>query len=138
MAVQGNVKKKSGTGSKFVFFISILLIFIVFVIAVIAYMQYAIFKVKAEGITIGYQRAASSAYQMGRPIPDSIFEDGNYRVEVKTNFNSAGQPSDITVNVKDLYTNTTHYTSSRNLSNLPQQVQSAIPGIATPLPTQSP
>lgn len=119
MAVEDNVKR--GGSGKATFFIVTLLIFLVLIGIGFAYMQYTLFKVKAEGIAIGYQRAAAAAYQMGRPIPDSIFEDGNYRVEVKTNFNASGQPTDLTVNVKDLYTNYTHYTSSRSLSNLPVQ-----------------
>lgn len=132
MAVDNNVHKKSGSG-KATFFIVTLIIFLILLGLGFTYMQYTLFKVKAEGIAIGYQRAAASAYQMGRPIPDSIFEDGNYRVEVKTNFNSSGQPSDVTVNVKDLYTNYTHYTSSRTLSNLPVQ---NIPGVIVQPPTQ--
>lgn len=129
MAAQENVVRKS-SGGKFSFFLAIILVFVILVIAGFAYMQYAIFKVKAEGIAIGYQRAASAAYQMGRPIPDSIFEDGNYRVEVKTNFNASGTPSEVTVNVKDLYTNTTHYSSSRNLSSLPSnQNNNSIPQV---------
>lgn len=132
MEADNNVKRKSGSG-KATFFIVTLIIFLILLGLGFTYMQYTLFKVKAEGIAIGYQRAAAAAYQMGRPIPDSIFEDGNYRVEVKTNFNSSGQPSDVTVNVKDLYTNYTHYTSSRTLSNLPVQ---NIPGVIVQPPTQ--
>lgn len=129
MAAEEKIVKKSSS-SKFSFFFAIILVFVILVIVGFAYMQYAIFKVKAEGIAIGYQRAASAAYQMGRPIPDSIFEDGSYRVEVKTNFNSSGTPSEVTVNVKDLYTNTTHYSSSRNLSSLPSnQNNTSIPQV---------
>lgn len=133
MAVEENVKR--GSGGKVTFFVMTFLIFLVLLGAGFAYMQYALFKIKAEGIAIGYQRAASSAYQMGRPIPDSIFEDGNYRVEVKTNFNSAGQPTEISVNVKDLYTNITHYTSSRSLSNMPVNNQNQ--GVIVQPQTQS-
>ena len=136
MAVEGNIKEKSRSSGKFPFVLGILILSAMFVIAAVIYVPIATFKFKAEGISIGYQRAASAAYQMGRPIPDTIFEEGNYRVEVKTSFNSSGQPSEILVNVKDIYTNMTHYTSSRSLSNIPQQIQNGIPNI--PQPTQSP
>ncbi|MFN8578131.1 MAG: hypothetical protein U0354_14935 [Candidatus Sericytochromatia bacterium] len=134
MAVEENVKKKGGATVKLAFFIGTLIIFLIILGIGFAYMQYTLFKVKAEGIAIGYQKAAASAYQMGRPIPDSIFEEGNYRVEVKTSFNSSGQASDITINVKDLYTNYTHYTSSRPLSNLPVQQNSN----SMPIPQSNP
>ena len=87
----------------------------------LAYFQYKFFKVKAEGIAIGYQRAAAAANQMGRPIPDSIFEEGSYRVEVKSNFTGQGQ-GEMTINVKDLYSNMTHYSLTKPLSSVPGQV----------------
>ncbi len=131
MAVEENVseKKKSSVGIKAAFFIGTLAVFIILLGIGFTYMQYTLFKVKAEGIAIGYQKAAASAYQMGRPIPDSIFEEGNYRIDVKTSFNSSGQPSEINVVVKDVYTNYTHFMSSRSLTNLHVQVNT---GIAQP------
>ena len=47
---------------------------VVVVLAAIVFGAWLSFHAKAEGIAVGYLQAASSAYQMGRPIPDLIFE----------------------------------------------------------------
>ena len=93
-----------------------------------AFFQYAFFKARAEGIAIGYEKAATSAYQMGRPLPNNIFEEDNYRVEIISS--AIGQPFFITINVRDKYTNITHY--SRTNSTTPQG------GTVTPVQSASP
>lgn len=71
--------------------------------------QYSLFKIKGEGIAIGYAKAAISAYQMGRPIPDTIFEEDNFRIEVKSELIPETKKFSIIINVKDKYTNVTHF-----------------------------
>lgn len=81
-----------------------------------AFFKYAFFKARAEGIAIGYEKAAASAYQMGRPIPNNIFEEENYRVEVTSPVVTLGQPMTITINVRDKYTNITHYARTSTIT----------------------
>ena len=116
MAIDETPKKKKSSGKLIVFLIVIIILILV---GGLGFFKYEFFKIKEEGIAIGYERAAAAAYQMGRPIPDSIFEEGSYRVEVKS-IASQGQ-TQITVNVKDLYSNITHYTLTRQISSLPGQ-----------------
>ncbi|MBC7542938.1 MAG: hypothetical protein H7338_09430 [Candidatus Sericytochromatia bacterium] len=71
------------------------------------------FRAKAEGIAVGYMQAASSAYQMGRPIPDAIFETGVYRVQVVSQVAADKGPGNITVYVKDRFLNQTFFEESR-------------------------
>jgi hypothetical protein len=71
--------------------------------------KYAAFKIKGEGIAIGYSKAAISSYQMGRPIPDTIFEEDNFRIEVKSQLIPESKTFSIIINVKDKYTNITHF-----------------------------
>jgi hypothetical protein len=74
------------------------------------------FKAKAEGLAVGYLQAASSAHQMGRPIPDTIFETGLYRVQVVTQGGTNQVPVVITVYVKDRILNQTFFEESRAIS----------------------
>lgn len=83
---------------------SLIIIFLAFI-----GFQYSIFKVKGQGIAVGYAKAAISAYQMGRPIPDTIFEEENFRIEVKSELVSETKTFSIIINVKDRYTNVTHF-----------------------------
>lgn len=74
--------------------------------------QFLKFRAKAEGIAIGFAEAAVTAYQMdryARPLPDRIFETGNYRVEAKTH----GTPPQLTVSVRDRFLNITHFQLER-------------------------
>ena len=73
------------------------------------------FRAKAEGITIGYLQAANAAFQMGRPIPDSIFEAGFYRIEVKSQGGTDKTPVVITVYVKDRFMNQVFFEESRSV-----------------------
>jgi flagellar basal body-associated protein FliL len=114
MAEQADIKPKRKLSYKLL--IGLVIFLILVIIGVLASMQYMLFKAKAEGIAIGYARAAASAYQMGRQIPDSIFEVDLYRIEVQSTQPSAGQPYGVTVYVKDRYTNMTHYTFSQNVN----------------------
>ncbi len=109
---ENEIVKRKKSSNKLIAFLVILIIFIL--VGGFAYFEYMIFKIKAEGIAIGYERAAAAASQMGRPIPDSIFEEGNYRVEVKSILGAS--QTDITINVKDLYSNVTHYTLTRTIN----------------------
>lgn len=70
------------------------------------------FRAMAEGLATGYAEAAVTAYQMdryARPLPDRIFETGNYRVETRTH----GTPPQLTISVRDRYLNITHFTLTR-------------------------
>lgn len=74
--------------------------------------QFMKFKAQAEGIALGYAEAAVTAYQMdryARPLPDRIFEIGNYRVETKTH----STPPQLHINVRDRYLNLTHFELDR-------------------------
>jgi hypothetical protein len=73
------------------------------------------FKAKAEGLAVGYLQAASSAFQMGRPIPDTIFETGIYRVQVVSQGGTNQVPVVITVYVKDRFLNQTFFEESRSV-----------------------
>jgi hypothetical protein len=73
------------------------------------------FKAKAEGLAVGYLQAASSAFQMGRPIPDTIFETGVYRVQVVSQGGASQTPVVITVYVKDRFFNQTFFEESRSV-----------------------
>ncbi len=115
-------KSKDAKGMKKWIIILVIAIFVLIIGGLSAF-QYLFFKAKAEGIAIGYERAAAAAYQMGRPIPDNIFEEGNYRVEIKSTPATGGQPFSITINVRDRYTNITHYSYSQSVTG-----QSGLPG----------
>jgi hypothetical protein len=73
------------------------------------------FKAKAEGLAVGYLQAASSAFQMGRPIPDTIFETGVYRVQVVSQGGTNQTPVVITVYVKDRFLNQSFFEESRSV-----------------------
>lgn len=87
---------------------SLILSLLVILFAFVGF-QYSLFKIKGEGIAIGYAKAAISAYQMGRPIPDTIFEEENFRIEVKSELVSETKTFSILINIKDKYTNVTHF-----------------------------
>lgn len=108
------VSKKSSTKTKLVLISFIM--FILFAVASYASFMYFSFKVRAEGIALGYSHAASAAFQMGRALPNNIFEEGNYRVEVISSPAMPGQPFTMTINVRDKYTNITHHTYTNTIS----------------------
>lgn len=93
-----------------------LVMLLVFSIVSVTSFLYFSFKVKAEGIAIGYSKAAAAAFQMGRALPNTIFEEGNYRVEVVSSPAMPGQPFNMTINVRDKYTNITHYTYTNTIA----------------------
>lgn len=75
--------------------------------------NWMVFRAQAEGLALGYAEAATTAYQMdryARPLPDRIFETGNYRVETRTN----GNPPKLSVSVRDRFVNVTHYQLERD------------------------
>src|SRR5689334_4775170 len=98
MAQESEIKPAPKKKSSYKLLVALVIFLIIVIIAGFSYFQYQFFKSKAEGIAIGYAKAAAAAYQMGRPIPNTIFEVDHYRVEIV----SAQQgPFSITINVKD-------------------------------------
>lgn len=69
---------------------------------------------KAEGIAIGYMQAAGNATQVGRPIPDNIFESGAFRVQAISSKPEDGQMR-MVVHVRERWLNTVLYTAERSV-----------------------
>lgn len=85
------------------------------ILALVLIVVWLSFKAKAEGLAVGYLQAASSAFQMGRPIPDTIFETGVYRIQVVSQGGVNGVPTVITIYVKDRFLNQTFFEESRSV-----------------------
>lgn len=73
---------------------------------------------KATGIITGYEEAAARAYQMGRPLPDTIFETGFFRVAVSSKSSTAQAPFRIRVAVRDRMFNTVLFEHERQVEIL--------------------
>lgn len=73
---------------------------------------------QATGIALGYEEAAARAIQMNRPIPDTIFEHGLYRVAVQSLSSNPSEPFRIHVAVRERITNATFYESERRVEVL--------------------
>lgn len=69
---------------------------------------------KAEGIAIGYMQAAGNATQVGRPIPDNIFETGGFRVQAVSSKQDDGQMR-MVVHVRERWLNNILYTAERSV-----------------------
>lgn len=86
------------------------------------------FRSMAEGIAVGYAEASITAYQMdryARPMPNRIFEVGNYRVEVRMTHT----PPKLEVFVRDRYLNITHYELERQfeVAGRPETPEEQVP-----------
>src|SRR4051812_4760465 len=79
----------------------------VVVLLAVIFSAWLSFHAKAEGMAVGYLQEARAAYQMGRPIPDSIFETGLYRVQTQSQAGADASSGAITVYVKDRFLNQT-------------------------------
>lgn len=73
---------------------------------------------QATGIALGYEEAAARAIQMNRPIPDTIFEHGPYRVAVRSLSSNPSEPFRIHIAVRERITNATFYESERRVEIL--------------------
>lgn len=76
------------------------------------------FKGQSSGIALGYEEASARAYQMGRPLPDTIFEKGFFRVAVSNISASSTEPFRVRIAVRDRITNATLYSSERRVEML--------------------
>ena len=82
-------------------------------VIIVVFLGWLSFVTRAQGIAEGYLQAATSAYQMGRPIPDTIFETGPYRIQATTMPQADGGSALITVTARDRFINHPFYEISR-------------------------
>lgn len=75
-------------------------------------------KGQASGIALGYEEASARAYQMGRPLPDTIFEKGFYRVAILNLSATNEEPFRVRIAVRDRLLNTTIFSSERRVEML--------------------
>lgn len=126
--------KKKGSGK--IKLLLALIVFLIFIlIAGLLYFQYILFKTKAEGIALGYKKALVGAYQAQRPLQNTIFEEGNYRVDAKSQQLPSGQVT-IDISVRDKYSNVSHYDHHDEIG-LPPQTPAPVT-IPSSLPIEQP
>jgi hypothetical protein len=70
-------------------------------IVLVATAGFCLVRGRATGIATGYEEAAARAYQMGRPLPDTIFETGMFRVAVTSQSSTTQTPFRVRIAVKD-------------------------------------
>ncbi|MFN8673111.1 MAG: hypothetical protein U0457_13655 [Candidatus Sericytochromatia bacterium] len=121
------LNKKKSVGLKIKLLLGLVVFLVLVLVGLILYFQYVLFKTKAEGIAIGYKKAIVAAYQAQRPLPNTIFEEGNYRVEVNSQQTSSGQIK-VSIAVRDKYSNVSHFNHEDTIA-LTQQIPMSMPQV---------